>query len=102
MAQRLYIGRWSSNPFVQVLSVLLFGVGLIVAVLMGAVILAFALGVAIVAGIFFWIRIWWLTRKIRRGQARKPGADGRVIEVEYTVVDERERERRDSKRGDDS
>ena len=101
MTQRLYIGRWSSNPVVQVLSFLAFGAGLILAVLMGAVILAFVLGVAVVAGIVFWIRIMWLTRKMRRGQGQpRPGTAGRVIEVEYTVVDEDDG--RESKRRDDS
>jgi hypothetical protein len=98
VTQRLYIGRWSSNPIVQVLSVLLFGIGLIVAVLMGAVILAFVVGFVIVAGIVLWIRVMWITRKMRR-QGRRPPSDGRVIEVEYTVVDEHDR--RDSARRDD-
>ena len=77
---------------------LLFGIGLIVAVLMGAVILAFVVGFVIIAGIVLWIRVMWITRKMRRRGSRSP-SDGRVIEVEYTVVDEHDR--RDSARRDD-
>lgn len=79
---------------------LLFGIGLIVAVLMGAVILAFVVGFVIIAGIVLWIRVMWMTRKMRRRDPRSP-SDGRVIEVEYTVVDESESGPRDSKRRDD-
>ncbi len=112
MTGRIYNWRTSTNPVVQVLSVLAMGVVLIGAVLLGAVILAIALGLAIIAAIVFYLRIWWLRRKFARavqgqhgaGGSRDPSAQGsgarrrsggrstetRTIDVEYTVVDERD------------
>ncbi len=83
----------SKNPVVQVVSFLVMGLAVIGAVLMGAVILALALGFVVIFGIVFWLRLWWLSRKLRRGaQAPADGQRGdtgrRVIEVEYTVVEE--------------
>lgn len=82
------------NPFLQVLYLLAGGVVLIGAVLMGAVILSFVFGFALIVGAAFWIRLWWLRRKLRRAGGRpQPGAGsqaGKTIEVEYTVVEERE------------
>lgn len=93
MAPRNYILSPPTNPILQVLYFVVGGILVIGAVLMGAVILAFALGLAIVVGIVVYIRAWWLGRKIARtGSAsvkrssRTPGT--RVLEVEYTVVDE--------------
>jgi len=82
------------NPFVQVLYFLVGGLLLIGAVLMGAVILAFVFGFVLIFGIVFWIRLWWLRRKFERsgddgGQGQGPRS-GKTIEVEYTVVEERE------------
>lgn len=86
----------STNPVVQMLYLLLGGVLLIGAVLMGAVILAFVFGLALVFGVVVWLRVWWLRRKMRKarsgGSGRGTGSaasSGSVIEVEYTVVDER-------------
>lgn len=93
MAPRNYTLNPPSNPFLQVLYFLVGGVVLIGAVLMGAVILSFALGLALVAGVVFYVRFWWLKRKLaRKAQAtgaNRPGpGDARVLEVEYTVVEE--------------
>ena len=92
----------SGNPIVQVFSVLVAGVALIGAVLMGAVILAFVLACAVIVGIYFWIRIRWRLRSVRRAgtkqayarretssqaQRRREG-QGRIIESESTVIDE--------------
>lgn len=112
MTGRIFNWPTSTNPVVQVLSVLAMGVVLIGAVLIGAVILAVALGLAIVAAIVFYLRIWWLRRRFARavqghrgaGGSRDPSGQGsgtrrqsgggsedaRTIEVEYTVVDERD------------
>ncbi len=111
MTGRIFNWRTSTNPVVQVLSVLAMGVVLIGAVLIGAVILAVALGLAIVAAIVFYLRIWWLRRRFARAVQGHHGAggsrdqsgqgsagtrsgersgDARAIEVEYTVVDERD------------
>lgn len=98
MAQRLYLLRASGNPVVQVLSLLVFGVALIGAVLMGAVIIAFVFGFAVIGAIVFSVRLWWLRRKMQRqaesGSAARTASDGRLIEAEYTVVKEREPQQR--------
>jgi membrane protein implicated in regulation of membrane protease activity len=109
MNGRIYNWRMSTNPFVQVLWLIALGVVLIGAVLIGAVIVAFALGLALIASVVFYIRLWWLRRKFMRARAGQEGSadrqqrssrdtrtDSRTIEVEYTIVDERDtRDRRD-------
>jgi len=97
MSGRIFIAGPSTNPLMQVVYLLLGGLVLIGALLMGAVILAFVLGFALIFGIVIWVRVWWLRRKMMRagGAQASPGnqsthsESGRVIEVEYTVVDER-------------
>lgn len=92
-----------TNPFLQAVYFIVGGVALIGAILMGAVILSVALGLAIIFGLVVFVRVWWLKRQIRRrmqqgGQKQEQNGpqDPNIIEVEYTVVDERdERERRD-------
>lgn len=89
------------NPIAQVVTFLVAGLVLIGAVFMGFVILAVLLGLAFVLGLIFWVRLWWFRRKLRRaaddGQGRRPDTGrvrgmrtGRVIEVEYEVVEERD------------
>lgn len=95
MDARRYTFGASGNPIIQGLWLLVFGAALIVAVLMGAVILAVVLGLAVVASIVIAVRVWWLRRKLAahgfdaqaQSSAEQPG--GRLIEAEYTVIDER-------------
>lgn len=91
MSNRFYALGTSANPIVQVLSLLAFGVLLIGAVVMGAVILSAVFGLAVIAAAVFSIRLWWLKRKLGRGNARETpqGPEGRLIRTEYTVVGER-------------
>lgn len=95
MSGRINLQRMPRNPIAQALSLLAFGVVLIIAILMGAIVLAFVIAFAAVAAVVFWLRMWWLTRKMRRRQSRA-GASQRgdsgseYIEVEYRVVDERD------------
>ena len=82
----------SGNPLAQILSLLVFGVLVAAAVIMGAVVLLAALGVALIGFVAFSARVWWLRRKLR-GRGRSPGetsgrAQGiRYIEAEYKVID---------------
>lgn len=94
MPPRMYTFNAPTNPVLQVLYFLVGGVLLIGAVVMGAVILAFVFGFAVVLGIVIYIRVWWLKRKFEKSGRRPGGPAGdasssRIFEVEYTVVDER-------------
>ena len=94
----------SGNPIAQVLSLLVAGVALIAAVLMGAVVLVVVLAIAVVAAIYFWIRIRWQLRGARRASVsaadarreasardkRRKAGQGRIIEAESTVIEERD------------
>lgn len=88
-----------TNPVLQVLYFILGGIVLIGAVIIGGFLLALALGLAMILGLVIFVRVWWLKRKFRAaaGSAAsgKPASDRRaedssVIEVEYTVVEERD------------
>jgi uncharacterized iron-regulated membrane protein len=65
---------------------------------MGAVIIAFVFGFAVIGAIVFSVRLWWLRRKWQRQaetvSVSRSQSDGRFIEAEYTVVREREPLRR--------
>ena len=95
MPPRTYTIRPPTNPILQALYFVVGGILLIGAVIVGAVVLAFVLGFAIVVGLVVYARVWWLSRKLagRRGSP-SPGRDGssgsEVLEVEYTVVSERD------------
>lgn len=97
MNQRFYVQRLPKNPIMQALSLLLFGVVLIGAILMGAIVLTIVIGFAAVAAVVLWLRIWWISRKMRRAQARdgssrraESGSDSDFIEVEYKIRGERD------------
>ncbi len=69
MAPRYVFATPPGNPLMQALYLIVGTVLVIGAILMGAVILAFVIGVGLVLGLVLWVRIWWLRRKFRRGQA---------------------------------
>jgi membrane protein YdbS with pleckstrin-like domain len=89
MPQRIYTFGKSSHPILQVLYFIIGTVLLIGALLVGAVILSIAIGVAAVVGLIVFIRVWWLNRKIERGDYRRRSGND-TIEVEYTVLRERD------------
>jgi hypothetical protein len=101
-ARRYTLGA-SGNPIVQGLTLLVVGAAVIGAVLMGAVLLAIVLALGVIAAMVIAARVWWLRRKLgARGGASGSApstADPRLIDAEYTVLEEREtretRERRD-------
>ena len=81
-----------ANPLVQILSLLAFVLLLIGALFVGAVILSLVLGLAAIAALVFSIRIWWLRRRFRKGWDNLERGDSKsrqVIDVSYTVVEER-------------
>ncbi len=104
----------TGNPLLQLAGLAVGAVVAVGAILLGAVVLAFLLGFALVAGLVIYIRLWWLRRmrgwsgprahgsrgpsgqargkgpaqgSTRQSEARKDARD--IVEVEYTVIEER-------------
>jgi predicted lysophospholipase L1 biosynthesis ABC-type transport system permease subunit len=99
MTPRGYTIRPPSNPVLQALYIVLGGILLIGAVIVGAFVLAFVLGFAIIASLIVYARVWWLSRKLGRDRGSlRPGSGSgaggasktEALEVEYTVVSERD------------
>jgi hypothetical protein len=85
----------ASNPLAQLLSVLVFAVVLVGAVIMGAFVLAVLIGLGALAVVVFAVRGWWLRRSGPRGGGSsggggpgRPAKGIRYIEGEYEVVDD--------------
>jgi Flp pilus assembly protein TadB len=90
MHNRAYKPRVPDNPLLQLLALLAAGIFAVGAVLLGAVLLSLFLGVAVIAGLVLYIRLWWLRRKLqKRGTKSENHRPGEFVEVEYTVVRER-------------
>ena len=90
---RLLVSR---NPLVQLAGLFVGAVVTVGAILVGAVLLAFVVGLAVIAGLLFYLRLWWWRRRRTRSTASRGSANrgGRgpqddIVEVEYTVVEER-------------
>jgi membrane protein implicated in regulation of membrane protease activity len=82
----------SSNPLVQILSLVVFAVIVAGAVIMGAFVLLAFVGVAAIAVVVLSVRSWWLKRKLRSSSAPfgddpKPVKGVRYIEGEFKVID---------------
>jgi hypothetical protein len=97
MPPRGYTIRPPSNPVLQVLYIIVGGVLLIGAVIVGAFVLAFVVGFAIIAGLIVYARVWWLSRKLAKRAGSSGSSRGRggaskteALEVEYHVVSERD------------
>jgi len=86
------------NPLVHALSLVLGAIVLVGAALLGAFVLVLALSVGLILAVVVMARVWWLRRKMagamREGWPPSGGrasgqttATGRVIDVEYTVVE---------------
>ncbi len=94
MNGRVFSFGSSGNPLAQILSLLAFGVLLATALIMGAVVIAVLLGLAVIFGIVFAVRAWWFRRKSFDGGSEPPEPSGpkpaqkRLIEGEYVVVNE--------------
>ena len=103
----------SRNPLLQLAGLVVGAVVAVGAIVLGAVVLAFILGFAVIAGLVLYIRLRWLRHQAGRsshqgrrpprgprggpGQGRRGGKPkGDIVEVEYTVVEERSVRDRDS------
>ena len=89
MAQGPYNPRFSRNPLVQIAAVVVTAFIAIGAVFLGAIVLSFFVGFAILAWTILAIRVWWLRRSVRREDSGRGGDRGEIVGVEYTVVEER-------------
>lgn len=94
-----YISPPPMNPLSRLLAAILAVLALVGAFFFGIFVLAFAVGIGLVAWLSFSIRLWWLQKKgvIQAGrgpggnQAQGPGETGRdITDVEYTVVTRRD------------
>ncbi len=89
MTQGPYNPQLSRNPLVQIAAVVVAAFIVIGAVFLGAIVLSFFVGFAILAWIVLAVRVWWLRRSVRRGGSGRGPDRGEIVEVEYTVVEER-------------
>jgi len=89
MQSRLYRARLPNNPLLQFVALIVAAVLAVGAVFVGAILLSFFLGLAVIAGIILYIRLWWIGRRIRKQGSGSGGQRGEFVEVEYTVIDER-------------
>ncbi len=75
-------GRPPRNPFVQALGLIVGIIAFIGAIVVGGLVLAALVGFLLIAGLIIYLRVWWLARKLRRGQR-----DDSIVEAEYQVID---------------
>ena len=95
----------SGNPILQLAGLILGVLVAIGAVLVGAVILSFIIGFAVLAGLVAFARLCWLRRRMQKASSGSRGSSGSsgpsgpsgptrkvpgdIVEVEYTIVKER-------------
>jgi len=91
-----YINPPPMNPLSRLLAAILAVLALVGAFFFGIFVLAFAVGLGLVAWLFVSLRVWWLRRKgvlgpsgpgAANGSHTGPVEDGRdILDAEYTVV----------------
>ena len=77
------------NPLLQFVALVVAAIVAVGAVLLGAILLSLFLGLAVIAGLVLYIRLWWLRRRVGRSGAKRGARPSEFVEVEYTVVEER-------------
>jgi len=77
------------NPLLQFVALVVAAVVAVGAVFLGAILLSLFVGLAIIAGLILYVRLWWLRRSLSKRGGGQPMRSGEIVEVEYTVVDER-------------
>ena len=87
------------NPLTQALSLIVAAALLGLAFLIGAVVIGVLLALGAVAALAIAARVWWLQRKIRGAAAGNAsgGSAPRVIEGDYTVLGENDRQGDDAR-----
>ncbi len=89
MSQSAYKLQFSRNPLVQIAAVVVAVLVTVGAVFLGAIVLSFFVGLAILAWLGLTIRLWWLRQRMRRSETGRSAQGGEIMDVEYTVVEER-------------
>ncbi len=89
MNQHVYRPNLPQNPLVRIAAVIVAAFVVIGAIFLGAVVLFFLVGFAILAWLTLSVRLWWLRRQVQSGDSRPESQHGEIVEVEYTVVEER-------------
>lgn len=87
-----YISPPPMNPLARLLAGVLAVLALVGAFFFGLIVLAFAVGIGLVAWLFLWVRMWWLRRNHPAETPRSEDHSGDVIDAEYTVVSRRDEE----------
>lgn len=96
-----YIAPPPMNPLARLLAALVGVLALVGAFFFGVFIFAIAIALGLIAWLAFTVRMWWLRRKLERGEGFSAGPSMRpnvsennedVIDAEYEVI-EREEER---------
>jgi hypothetical protein len=83
-----YISPPPMNPLSRLLAGILAVLALAGAFFFGVFVLVFAIGLGLVAWLFFWIRMWWM----RRTGIRPVDQKGEIIDAEYTVISKQDEE----------
>ena len=81
----------AGNPLANVLVVIAGALVIAASIVLGFFAFIALSGIVLVTAAVIGIRVWWLKRKIQRGQPvghadQRPGSSGGVIEGEYRVV----------------
>ena len=96
MNQGAYRQNLPQNPIVKVFAMIVAALFAVGAILLGAVVIFFLVGFALLAWILFSARLWWLRRQMQGGGAQSRShharTGGAFVEVEYRVVEERSAE----------
>ncbi len=79
-----YNNTISRNPVIQVLGLLGAVAVLTVAVVVGAFVLAALFGLALIAALVLYVRIWWLRRQWRRRAAERQHHAGGAADQQYS------------------
>jgi len=89
MQERLYRIRQPSNPILQFFALVAAALIAVGAILLGAIVFTFFLGLAVIGGLVLYIRLWWLRRRSANISRTTRSRSGDIVEVEYTVVRQR-------------
>lgn len=87
------LGRRQVNPFMQVVGMIVGLTVFAVAVIVGGFVLAALIGLALIAWLVIYVRLWWLARKA--GHASPAGVTAGAaredfVDAEYRVIETRD------------